>query len=181
VGTLANERFVHVVQGDYAITSETGIVLTAILGSCVAACMRDPVAGVGGMNHFLLPGERGEDSESMKYGVHSMELLINGLLQRGAIRSRIEAKLFGGAHVVRGLIDVGVKNAAFAELFLKEEGIRCIGHSLGGDRARRVRYWPLTGQASQILLAATDQSVFAEERKESAKKPAPTAGAVDLF
>src|SRR5262245_24664514 len=123
-------RLVHVVQGDYAIGDRPDIVLTTILGSCVSACIRDPEAGIGGMNHFLLPGvDRGQDS--LKYGVHAMELLINALLQRGAMRARLEAKLFGGACVVAGLTsDVGKENAAFAERFLDAENIPCVSQSL---------------------------------------------------
>lgn len=174
-------RFVHVVQGDFAITDHPGIVLTTILGSCVAACMRDPVAGVGGMNHFLLPGEVGEGANSTKYGVHAMELLINGLLQRGALRSRIECKLFGGAHVIRGLTDVGAKNAAFAKIFLEEERIRCVGMSLGGVQARRIRYWPLSGHAAQLLLEGTQHQVFDEESRQEARPAPGAAGSLELF
>ncbi len=83
---------------------------TTILGSCVAACLHDPLAGVGGMNHFLLPGDDNEDPGNLRYGVHAMELLINALLGLGAKRDRIEAKLFGGAHVVHNLADIGARN-----------------------------------------------------------------------
>ena len=78
-------RKVHVIQGQYHVSSEADLVLTTILGSCVAACVRDPVAGVGGMNHFLLPGEDG--GEVLRYGVQSMELLVNALLSSGARRA----------------------------------------------------------------------------------------------
>ena len=119
-------------------------VVTTLLGSCVAACIRDPVAGVGGMNHFLLPGEEarthGQDAE--RYGDYLMELLINGLMQQGAERERLEAKLFGGARMMRGLSDIGKKNAEFAERYLRHEGISVVGKDLGGERGRRLQYWP---------------------------------------
>lgn len=174
-------RMKHVVQGDYAIVNDPALILTTILGSCVSACIRDPLAGVGGMNHFLLPGDKNAGSDAMKYGVNAMELLINGILARGGLRSRLEAKLFGGANVVHGLSDVGSQNAAFAERFLKEEGILCVGQSLGGERARRIRYWPLTGRATQQFLAPTERGVFDAERRKPAPAAPPAAGEVDLF
>lgn len=176
------EQMVHVVQGEYMVVAEPNIVLTTILGSCVATCMWDPVARVGGMNHFLLPGDEESGSEHLKYGVNAMELLINGLLQRGALRGRLQAKLFGGAHVIQSLSDIGAQNAAFAERFLRMEGITCVAQSLGGDRARRVRFWPTTGRAGQMLLESTHLEVVnAERQRPRAPEPPPSAGSVELF
>lgn len=174
------ERLVHVVQGDYYVTREPGIVLTTILGSCVATCLWDPVAGVGGMNHFLLPGDDTTAGNEVRYGVNAMELLINGLLQQGAARARLQAKLFGGAQVVAGLGDIGAKNAAFAEKFLATESIPCVGQSLRGDRARRVRFWPATGRAGQMLLDSMNLEIMAAEQKRP-QPAASTAGSVELF
>jgi chemotaxis protein CheD len=151
------ETKVHVIQGQFYVTDEAQVVLSTLLGSCVAACIRDPVACVGGMNHFLLPGfdENSRSHEAERYGVHLMELLVNGLLQKGARRERLEAKLFGGARTVEGLSDIGARNAAFAETFLKNEGINYIGGSLGGDNGRRVQFWPVSGRARQAVIAAS--------------------------
>ena len=126
--------------------------LTAVLGSCVAACLRDPVAGVGGMNHFLLPEARESGSEQVIYGAQSMELLINAMLKQGARKERLEAKIFGGARMIAGLSDIGRGNGEFARRFLRDEGIPCLAESLGGTMARRVRFWPLSGRARQMLL-----------------------------
>jgi chemotaxis protein CheD len=115
------DRKVHVTQGEFHVMDCPETMLTTILGSCVAACMRDAVAGVGGMNHFLLPGADG--AQGLRYGVQSMELLVNALLRRGARRERIEVKLFGGARMMRGLTDVGSQNAAFATAFVRDEGL----------------------------------------------------------
>ena len=94
----AAAKRVHIIQGEYKVVSDPDVVLTTILGSCVAACLRDPVSGVGGMNHFLLPGTGSvTGGDATRYGVHLMELLINGLLKQGARRDRLEAKIFGGA------------------------------------------------------------------------------------
>jgi chemotaxis protein CheD len=171
------ERKVHIIQGEYRVSDEPDVLLTTLLGSCVAACLRDPVAEVGGMNHFLLPGEAGQ--EGVRYGVHAMELLMNALLQRGARRNRLEAKLFGGARISEHLTDVGGLNAAFAEQFLRAEGVRILGGSLRGDQARRIQFWPVSGRARQILLSPSDDYLFAAERQPAAAPP--YAGALELF
>ncbi len=157
----AGERRVHIVQGEYHVTSDAGVMLTTLLGSCVAACLRDPDMAIGGMNHFLLPGQEGDLEEGLRrdaerYGVHLMELLVNGLLRQGARRERLEAKLFGGARTMEGLADIGARNADFAERFLRHEGIRLVGGSLRGEQGRRIQYWPGSGRARQVFLS-TDQ------------------------
>ncbi len=147
---------VNIIQGEYFVTDDPNVVLTTLLGSCVAACIRDPVACVGGMNHFLLPGPevRMKVSEAERYGVHLMELLVNGLLQRGARKDRLEAKLFGGARTIEGLSDIGARNAVFAENFLRNEEITLIGSSLGGDSGRRLQFWPVSGRARQAVMSS---------------------------
>ncbi len=176
------ERLVHVIQGEYSVVSEPGIVLTTILGSCVATCLWDSRAGVGGMNHFLLPGDLETSGDSMKYGVNAMELLVNGLLQRGASRAGLQAKLFGGGNVIQNFSDIGAKNAEFALKFLQLEGIACAGQSLRGTQARRIRFWPQTGRAGQILLDSSHADVIKAERFRPAPvAPAAAAGSVELF
>lgn len=161
----------QVTQGDSYVSSDAGEVLTTILGSCIAACISDPQAGVGGMNHFLLAHGRGSDQDATRYGVNAMEVLINGLLKRGAVRQRLVAKLFGGANVISGLSDVGASNAAFAEKFLADEGIALIGGDLRGTSARRIQFWPLSGRARQQAVASADTRRLAE-RELVAAKPA---------
>lgn len=174
---------VHVVQGEQFVTDDPEAVLTTLLGSCVAACMRDPVAGVGGMNHFLLPGGRSKsvDTEAQRHGVHAMELLVNALLSRGARRDRLEAKLFGGARLIDGLTDVGRQNAEFAEQFLTNEGIRHVGGSLLGEHGRKVQFWPVLGRARQSLMERETKQLFDAERRTRPVKPVESAGDVDLF
>lgn len=175
-------RPVHIVQGEQFVTDDPEVVLTTILGSCVAACLRDPLAGVGGMNHFLLPGgdPKRADSDSVRYGVHAMELLVNELLSRGARRERLEGKLFGGARLITGLTDVGEMNATFAEEFLRREGLANVGGSLRGDAGRRIQYWPVSGRARQVFLPKDTKEVFAREARP-APKPAADTGALELF
>ncbi len=154
--SASRERRIHIVQGDYNVSGDPAVVVSTLLGSCVAACIRDPLAGVGGMNHFLLPGEdaRSPTQEAERYGDYLMELLVNGLMKQGAHRHRLEAKLFGGARMMRGLSDIGLKNAEFAERYLKYEGIKLVGKDLGGQRGRRLQYWPVSGRARQSYVDA---------------------------
>lgn len=173
-------RRVHVVQGEHYVSDDPDVMLTTILGSCVAVCLRDPDTGIGGMNHFLLPDGRADGAdEGRRYGVNAMELLINDLLRKGARRERLEAKLFGGARMFDGLSDVGASNAAFAERFLRDEGIRVVGSSLGGGQARRVQYWPTSGRAQQKTV--TDTSELAPLREKPKPAPVVDSGAVELF
>ena len=173
----ATEKRVHVGQGDHYVTSDPNVVLTTVLGSCVALCLRDPVAGVGGMNHFLLP-EGGADgtAASRRYGAYAMEVLINDVLKAGGRRDRLEAKLFGGGRMFDSLSDGGAANAAFAERFLADEGIPVVGGSLGGFGGRRVHYWPVSGRARQraVIDAAAIPPL-------SVPKPQVVAGDVELF
>ena len=140
---------IQVPQGTHAVSADAGAVMTTVLGSCVAACLYDPVAGVGGMNHFLLPEADAHASRRIVYGAQAMELLINDLIKLGGRKADMRAKLFGGARVVRGLSDIGRANAEFAVLFLREEEIPCVSQSLGGTSARRVRFHPVGGRAGQ--------------------------------
>ncbi|CZT34176.1 chemoreceptor glutamine deamidase CheD [Rhizobium sp. 9140] len=168
---------VHVIQGEYKVVTDPDVVLSTILGSCVAACMRDPVAGVGGINHFLLPGSAeamSSGGDATRYGVHLMELLINGLLKKGARRDRLEAKIFGGAKTIARFSNVGEQNALFARRFLQDEGIPIVGESTGGEHGRKLEYWPVTGRARQYALTGieTQKTVAQEQRPVPAPKPA---------
>jgi chemotaxis protein CheD len=169
----AQERTITVLQGELYISSDPTEVLSTILGSCVAVCMWDPLARIGGMNHFLLPGDAGRGSDKIKYGTHAMELLINGLLKRGAARPRFEAKLFGGAQMVNQFRDIGASNIQFARAFLRAEGIPCISESLGGTEARRVRFWATTGRARMLAVPRQDEIMLN-------KMPAPVIAAPDI-
>ena len=170
---------IHIVQGEYRVGEGEDLVLMTILGSCVAACLHDPQVRVGGMNHFLLPGDdrKFDPREAERYGVHLMELLVNGLMQLGASRNRLQAKLFGGARVVRGLSDVGRKNGEFAERFLRYEGIEIVSQDVGGENGRRLQFWPASGRARRsFITGAATISV------EHVRQPVcVTCGDVELF
>jgi chemotaxis protein CheD len=174
----------HVVQGEYAVSDDPSVMMGTILGSCVAACVRDPLAGVGGMNHFLLPGDKEastSDPHALRYGVQSMELLLNAVYRMGARRERLEVKLFGGARVIDGLSDVGQQNASFAERFLQAEGITLRGGSLRGEQARRIQFWPVSGRVRQMALVDPGRQVFEAERAKPIPAPAADDGELELF
>jgi chemotaxis protein CheD len=143
-----------IIQGEYATSGDADAMFSTILGSCVAVCLHDPLLRIGGMNHFLLPEKSGAGLDEMSHGLHAMELLINDMLKRGAAKTRMTAKLFGGAHMIEGLSDVGPRNAEFAKTFITSEGILLAGESLGGTQARKIRFWPHSGRAQQMLLGA---------------------------
>lgn len=178
--TVVDEiRRLHVIQGEYKVSSDPHVVISTLLGSCVSACIFDSVARVGGMNHFLLPGDldRRSDRERERFGAHLMELLINALMKAGARRERLQAKLFGGARVVQGLSDIGSKNADFAERYLVYEGIVVAARDLGGERGRRVHFTPTTGRA-QVSYVAAD---VAAREDAPRRQPASIAGEIELF
>jgi chemotaxis protein CheD len=183
IETAGMERTVHVGQGDHHVSSSPDIVMSTILGSCIAACIRDPQLGLGGMNHFLLPegDDAGSEEEARRYGVNAMEILINSLLRAGARRDRLQAKLFGGASMFASLRNIGAENAAFAKRFLQAEGIAVIGGDTGGTQARRIRYRPVSGQAMQRLLPDNDPNMFVRERKLAVPPPAQSHGDLELF
>lgn len=143
---------VYIAQGEDAVGSAEDSVISTILGSCVAVCLWDPVTGVGGMNHLLLPELRGETGALDSSGAVAMDRLINRMVPLGAVRSRLRGKLFGGSSMLSGLTDIGARNVEFGRRYLRNEGIPCDAESVGGTRARRLRYWPATGKAQMKLV-----------------------------
>jgi chemotaxis protein CheD len=151
-------KTIHIVQGEHRISDMPDVVITTVLGSCVAACIYDPVRGVGGMNHFLLP-ESKEKIGDIRYAAAAMEILINGLLKSGAQRQRMEAKLFGGARMIPSLPDIGRKNAEIAQKILMTDGIRVTTGHLCGQNARRIRFWPVSGKVQMLLLGDEEPKI----------------------
>jgi chemotaxis protein CheD len=172
-----HDGFLHVqlTLGDTYVTSNDDEILTTILGSCIATCIRDPLNGVGGMNHFLLPESRGGDREARCYGVNAMELLINDILKHGGERSRLQAKLFGGGNVISALQDVGMRNAAFARQFLLDEGIPVVGGDTGGSFARRIQFMPVSGRARQAVVHGSEMGLAERELMALHRKARQTA------
>ena len=138
--------------GDYRV-SDRPLLMSTLLGSCVAVCLYDPIKRVMGMNHFLLAERRhaGDQpvlaSEAGRYGIHAMELLINAMLRKGAQRSRLQAKAFGGGNVLGskctgedGFRCVGTTNVAFIRDFLSRDRIPLVAADLGGNHGRQIHF-----------------------------------------
>ncbi len=179
---------VHVVKiysGDCYCTDRKGEMLVTVLGSCVAACIRDPQAAVGGMNHFLLPdGGDGKDPlQAMRYGAFAMEQLINNILKLGGQKSRLEVKLFGGGNVIKSSAMIGDKNVRFVLDFCRDENLVIAGSDLGGSHPRRVHYYPDSGKVMLRTLRRREDMTVVEEEKQYAASIAGTVSAsgVDLF
>lgn len=177
-----------ILPGEYYYTHKEMLIVT-VLGSCVSACIRDRVTGVGGMNHFMLP-DGGSDagspvSASARYGTYAMEVLINDLLKAGARRDNLEAKVFGGGAVLKGFtaINVGERNAAFVQNFLKNEKIRIVAEDLNDIYPRKVYFFPRTGKVLVKKLMQTHNDTLAQRENEYATrlKSKPVSGEVELF
>jgi chemotaxis protein CheD len=144
---LTGFRRIHVLGGECTVSAHPDTMLITVLGSCVSACIYDTVAGVGGMNHFILPvsGSAEPISRQQRYGDGAMRFLVDRLYKRGAKPGRLAAKLYGGRLRKGDGNDVGYQNAAFARGFLMNEGIDLIDASLGDDVARWVTFHPASG------------------------------------
>jgi chemotaxis protein CheD len=176
-----------ILPGEYYFTNKDMLIVT-VLGSCVSACIRDRVTGLGGMNHFMLPDGGGDGSPvsaSARYGTYAMEILINDLLKAGARRENLEAKVFGGGAVLKGFtaINVGERNAAFVLNFLKVEKIRVVAEDLNDVHPRKVYFFPRTGKVlvKKLMQTHNDTLVKRETEYASRLKVAPVGGEIDLF
>jgi chemotaxis protein CheD len=141
--------------------------------------------GIGGMNHFMLPGGDAGDARCARYGANAMELLINDLLKRGARRHRLQAKVFGGGNVLSGFHSdpIGTRNARFVLEYLRAEDIPLRGQDLGDIHARKVGFFPQTGRTLVKRLPATrDDSIADAERALYGRLArTPATGTVELF
>lgn len=155
-------------QGDCHVSDSSDLTYSTVLGSCISACVRDRVANVGGMNHFLLAEQSGSAKDrygaSARYGAFAMEQLINKVLSRGTGRKpNLEIKIFGGGKINATLDDVGAKNIEFVRQFLIDEGYVAASEDLGGNYARRVLFKPYSGRA---FVKRLDSSAGADVARE---------------
>ena len=177
-----------ILPGEYYFTPEDKVIVT-VLGSCVAACIRDRVSGIGGMNHFMLPDGSSDAmgllSASMRYGTFAMEVLINDLLKAGARRENLEAKVFGGGRVLSNFttLNVGQRNAQFVRDYLKTERIKILAEDLEDVYPRKVYFFPRTGKVLVKKLRKINNNTIANREQDYATRlrRAPVSGSVDLF
>jgi chemotaxis protein CheD len=163
---IARATFVKIFSGDCYSTNKPGEVLVTVLGSCIACCMRDPIAKVGGMNHFLLPDGSNALEAPNRYGAYAMEQLINDMLKKGAMKSRLEIKVFGGGNVIKSSAMIGDKNVNFVREYLKQEDLRISQEDLGGTSPRRIHYYPESGKVMMRKINREDE-LRKVEREES--------------
>lgn len=168
-----------VLQGQAVASADPALEMSTILGSCVATCLYDPVARIGGMNHFLLaepPAHIRDRQFDSDFGLYLMELLINEMLKCGAIKSRMRGRLYGGANLNPDLAPIGTANAAFARQFLEREGIPKMFEDLEGTVARRIQFRPATG-----LVRARHVAAETAPTHKPLGRPQSALGAVELF
>jgi chemotaxis protein CheD len=175
---------VKVLPGEYFVSTQD-LLITTVLGSCIAACVWDSKARVGGMNHFMLPDGDSADGFG-RYGSYAMELLINEMLKKGAKRETIQAKVFGGAQVMAGFtsMNVGEKNTKFVIDYLATERIPVVSQDVLDIHPRKVCFFPISGKALVKRLAHSHpETLVVEERKGNAAVLArsTSGGSVDLF
>ena len=157
---------VNVHAGDCYVSGATDEIGATVLGSCISACIRDPLLKIGGMNHFLLPGEAASQNESARFGAFAMEQLINEILKRGGKRERLEVKIFGGGNVIASSALVGTKNINFVKQYLLREDMQIVAEHVGGKWPRKVRYQPNTGKAMVRVLQRDDDFVRVRREEE---------------
>ena len=179
-------RNIKIGPGEHYVTRQVNETIITVLGSCVAACIRDPIARVGGMNHFMLPESRtghwNGASANMRYGNFAMEELVNDILRQGGRRSRLEVKVFGGARMIAHGAAIGPQNADFVEAYLKAESMPIAAHHLRGQHARRVEYEPLGGRV-RLLEMSLDRAHITESERQffDAIRAPKDVGSIELF
>jgi chemotaxis protein CheD len=180
-----------ILPGQYYVSLNGEMVVT-VLGSCVSACIRDRIFGVGGMNHFMLPNGGGASSdaggsqpmdEAARYGVYAMEMLINEILKNGGRRENLEVKITGGGRMLANMSDIGKRNIDFVREFLATEGLEVVAEDLGDIYPRKVYYYPATGKMRVKKLRTMHNGTVTQREDaylQDLRKQAPQ-GDVELF
>lgn len=177
-----------ILPGQYYVTRNDESIVT-VLGSCVAACIRDVSAKIGGMNHFMLPahGVNGHHSidlsDAARYGTYAMELLINDILKNGGSRRSLEIKIFGGGNIIKNMTDIGKRNIEFVRHFIETEGLEIAAADVGSIYPRKVYYFPATGRALIKRLRTQHNNTIVERERHYMDDldRKPVSGEVDLF
>jgi len=184
-----NVASAKILPGEFYVSTQ-GEMIATVLGSCISACIRDRVIGVGGMNHFMLPVSGDHSSwnvndldESTRYGNWAMEYLINAILKVGGKKKNLEVKLFGGGQVLANMTNIGERNIEFATSYLVREGLNVIAQDVGGTYPRKVLYFSDTGAVKmrKIKQRHNDTVEKREEKYRKAIIQKPSSGDVELF
>lgn len=192
---VTQEWTVKIQPGELYVSLEGGVIST-VLGSCIAVCIRDCELGIGGMNHFMLPEPSHPESESFwgsnpatresRYGSWAMEYLINGILKRGGQKEHLEVKVFGGGQMIAAMSDVGQRNILFAFNYLSNEGLDIKSSDVGDVFARKVLYFPQTGKVMMKKISSGRHDSLAQrdaayKQQVSGTEGSVTSSDIDLF
>lgn len=178
-----------ILPGELYVTQADEII-TTVLGSCISACIRDPFAGVGGMNHFMLPISKDmsllndKAGSATRYGNFAMEQLINEILKNGGQRQNLEVKIFGGGHVLANMTDVGKRNIDFVVEYIQLEGLKMVAEDVGDKFPRKVQYNPITGKARMKKLRSMHNKTIVERENaylQTIEQPEAVVGDIELF
>lgn len=180
----------RILPGEYYVTTQDEVI-TTVLGSCISACICDPEAKIGGMNHFMLPESESGDSRwsntladaTHRYGNYAMESLINDILKLGGEKSRLQVKIFGGGKILEAMTDIGKRNIDFAKEYLLAEKLTIVSQDVGDRFPRKVNYYPETGKVRVKRLRALYNEDIARREKQfiSEIKTEPVGGDAELF
>lgn len=189
---IQDVEVVRILAGEYYVT-HCQEMITTVLGSCVSVCVRDKVANIGGMNHFMLPEENRQNggngghrglSADAAYGSYAMERLINCILKYGGRRENLEVKIFGGGRIIGGMTDVGLQNITFVRSYLRTEGLSVAAEDVGGDLPRRMAYLPATGKVLiKKLRNIRNETIVKQEvaYRDDLRRDGGKGGDVELF
>jgi chemotaxis protein CheD len=180
-----------ILPGEFYVTTNDELIVT-VLGSCVSACIRDPIFGIGGMNHFMLPQnantgaskwENDNLTTSARYGNVAMEHLINNIIKHGGNRDNLEVKIFGGGKILAQMTDIGNRNISFVLDYLNIEGFEIASQDLGDIYPRKILYHPLTGKVRLKKLRSlnNDTIITREKMYLNNLEAEPVEGEIDLF
>lgn len=183
-----NRCVAKILPGEYYVTRHDEIIMT-VVGSCVSACIRDSVCGIGGMNHFMLPThsslnkwDKTSVNAASRYGNFAMEYMINEILKYGGKRENLEVKLFGGGRIMKNMANIGQKNINFVKDYVRIEGLILLAEDLGDIYPRKILYYPGNGRVRVKKLRSMEQTVLARENAyRRTLETQPIAGEVDLF
>ncbi len=179
----------RLLPGEYFVTLHDEAIYTT-LGSCISACIRDRVSGIGGMNHFMLPSSSSTDSwkaadnsASTRYGNFAMEHLINDILKNGGKRQNLEAKIFGGGRIIANMTDVGLRNISFARDYLATEGLKVTSEDVGDIFPRIVAFFPASGKVRVKRLRSLHNNTIVdlETKYLNTIEKKPVSGDIELF
>lgn len=186
---LHNVFMAKILPGEFYVSTRGEGVIT-VLGSCISACVRDRMLGVGGMNHFMLPAKH-EEIEAMRmpvgdanrYGNYAMEALINEILKCGGCREHLEVKIVGGGQILEKMTNIGRMNIDFARSCVRAEGLELLGEDVGDIYPRKVVYFPADGRVRVKKLRALHNNTILdrEQQYRDSLEKAPVGGDVELF